>query len=103
MSCKILSNSSSLGLNCLLHINSQRCSGSVLCLGPHRLDGLRVRPSGQLHEVQRMVDTHVLELMFSKAPVLPPPVCYDGSPRPHMTLYNGEQGGGRAIFCEFDK
>ncbi|KFD72120.1 hypothetical protein M514_05156 [Trichuris suis] len=57
----------------------------VLCLGPHRLDGLGVRPSGRLHEVQRVVDAQVLELMFSKAAVRPPPVCYNGSPRPHMT------------------
>ncbi|KFD53981.1 hypothetical protein M514_05248 [Trichuris suis] len=40
----------------------------VLCLGRHRLDGLRVRPNGRLHEVQRVVDAQMLELMFSKAP-----------------------------------
>ncbi|KFD53889.1 hypothetical protein M513_05156 [Trichuris suis] len=58
----------------------------VLCLGPHRLDVLGVRPSGRLHEVQRVVDAQVLELMFSKARVRPPPVCYDGSPRPHIDV-----------------
>ncbi|KFD50047.1 hypothetical protein M514_09007 [Trichuris suis] len=63
----------------------------VLCLGPHRLD---VGASGWLHEVQRVVDAQVLELMFNEAPVRPPPVCYDGSPRAHMTLYDGEEGGG---------
>ncbi|KFD50716.1 hypothetical protein M513_08372 [Trichuris suis] len=36
MWCKILSNSSSPGLNRLLHINSQRCSGSVLRCVPRR-------------------------------------------------------------------
>ncbi|KFD46632.1 hypothetical protein M513_12487 [Trichuris suis] len=67
----------------------------VLCLGPHRLDVLlRVGASGWLHEVQRVVDAQVLELMFNEAPVRPPPVCYDGSSRAHMTLYDGEEGGG---------
>ncbi|KFD50236.1 hypothetical protein M513_08864, partial [Trichuris suis] len=63
----------------------------VLCLGPHRLDGLGVRPSGRLHEVQRVVDAQVLELMFSKAAVRPPPVCYNGSPRPHMTYQQNSE------------
>ncbi|KFD49665.1 hypothetical protein M514_09497 [Trichuris suis] len=36
MSCAILSNSSSPGLNRLLHINSQRCSGSAIRSVPHR-------------------------------------------------------------------
>ncbi|KFD51309.1 hypothetical protein M513_07714 [Trichuris suis] len=36
MSCRILSNSASPGLNRLLHINSQRCSGSAVRCVPHR-------------------------------------------------------------------